>query len=98
VILALVNENNLSITNISLTPQHLGEIIDMINADELSSTNAKIVIETIFQNGGNPREIASEKNLLQTNDTGALQAIVEQVISENATQVQDYKNGNERIF
>jgi len=98
VILALVNEHHLHIANISLTPQHLGEVIKMVNADELSSTNAKIVIETIFANGGNPRDIATEKNLLQTNDTGALEAIVDQVITENAVQVADYKNGNERIF
>jgi len=99
VLLALMNEKNIfSISDISVTPQKLGEIISMINADELSSTNAKIVIETIFQNGGNPRDIAQEKNLLQTNDTEVLQSIVDTVLAQNTQQVDDYKNGNERIF
>jgi hypothetical protein len=40
----------------------------MVNASELSSTNAKIIVEELFHNGGKARDIATNKNLIQKND------------------------------
>ena len=70
----------------------------MVNADELSSWNAKIVVEELFANGGSARDIAESKNLIQKNDLWALETIVDSIISANPTQVEDYKSWNERIF
>jgi aspartyl-tRNA(Asn)/glutamyl-tRNA(Gln) amidotransferase subunit B len=70
----------------------------MVNSDELSSTNAKVVIEELFKNWGEARIIATERNLIQKNDLWALEAIVDSVINLNPTQVSDYKKGNEKIF
>jgi aspartyl-tRNA(Asn)/glutamyl-tRNA(Gln) amidotransferase subunit B len=70
----------------------------MVNADELSSTNAKLVVEELFINWGKAREIAESKNLIQKNDLWALEAIVDNIINANPTQVADYKWGNEKIF
>lgn len=99
VILALMKEALVDdIENIKVSAQELAEIIKMVNADELSSTNAKIVVEELFANGGKAREIAESKNLIQKNDLWALEAIVDSVIQSNPTQVEDYKSGNEKIF
>ncbi|MDD5769780.1 MAG: Asp-tRNA(Asn)/Glu-tRNA(Gln) amidotransferase subunit GatB [Candidatus Gracilibacteria bacterium] len=99
VILALMKENFIDdISKINITPEELSEVIKMVNADELSSTNAKIVVEELFANGGSVRNIATEKNLIQKNDLGALEKIVDDVIALNPTQIADYKSGNERIF
>lgn len=99
VVLALMKEALVDdITSIKVTPEELAEVIKMVNADELSSTNAKIVVEELFNNGWTARQIAAEKNLIQKNDLGALEAIVDGVITANPTQVSDYKNGNDKIF
>ena len=37
-------------------------------------------------------------NLRQTNDTGALEAIVDTVIANNQKQVEEYKSGKETLF
>jgi Asp-tRNA(Asn)/Glu-tRNA(Gln) amidotransferase B subunit len=51
VILALAKEENISdISSIKVSPEELAEVIKMVNADELSSTNAKVVIEELFKN------------------------------------------------
>jgi Asp-tRNA(Asn)/Glu-tRNA(Gln) amidotransferase B subunit len=51
-ILALAKEENISnINETKITPEELAEVIKMVNADELSSTNAKVVIEELFRNG-----------------------------------------------
>jgi aspartyl-tRNA(Asn)/glutamyl-tRNA(Gln) amidotransferase subunit B len=67
-------------------------------ADELSSTNSKVVIEELFQNGWDADAIVDAKNLRQKNDLWALESVVDEVISSNPDQVTDYKWGNERIF
>jgi len=48
--------------------RQLARVIELINSDELSSTNAKIVIEELFQNGGDADTIVDLKNLRQKND------------------------------
>lgn len=72
----------------------------MVNKDELSSTNAKIVIEELFRRGkdGNTNIIIDELGLRQTNDTGALEAIAQKVLADNPGQVAEYKAGKENLF
>jgi len=51
VVLSLMKEKNIDdINTIKITPEELSKVIKMVNADELSSTNAKIVIEELFKN------------------------------------------------
>lgn len=99
VVLALMKEALIDdISIVKITPEELSEVIKMVNADELSSTNAKLVVEELFINWGKAREIAESKNLIQKNDLWALEAIVDNIINANPTQVADYKWGNEKIF
>jgi aspartyl-tRNA(Asn)/glutamyl-tRNA(Gln) amidotransferase subunit B len=76
----------------------LAKVIDLVNHDELSSTNSKQVVEELFRNGWEADIIVDENNLRQKNDTEGLKAIVEQVLLENSKQVEDYKAGNVNIF
>lgn len=99
-LLALINESELvkNIADIKFEISELARVIELINSDELSSTNAKLVIEELFTSGWNADEIVDNKNLRQKNDMWALESIVDDVISTNPGQVSDYKWGNERIF
>jgi len=92
------SENIKKISELRFEIGELARTIEMVNADELSSTNSKQVIEELFQNGGKADVIVDENNLIQKNDTAVLEAIVEAVLSENQSQVADYKAGNQNIF
>ena len=70
----------------------------MVNADELSSTNSKQVVEELFNNGWDADIIIDENNLRQKNDLWALESIVDEVIKSNEKQVEDYKWWNTNIF
>lgn len=99
VILALMKDSIYNdITKQKITPEELSSTIKMINSDELSSTNAKIVLQKLFNNWWEARDIANKNNLIQKNDLTALEKIVDDVILNNPTQIQDYKNWNEKIF
>ena len=76
----------------------VGKVIQMVNADELSSTNSKLVIEKLVFEWGKASEWVEKLWLKQSNDTSALEAIVDQIIIENDSQVTEYKAGKETLF
>ncbi len=74
------------------------KVIQMVNNDELSSTNSKIVIEKLVFEWGDANSLVDTLGLRQKNDTEALQKIVEKVIAENPNQVNEYKSGKVNLF
>ncbi|MDD2565741.1 MAG: Asp-tRNA(Asn)/Glu-tRNA(Gln) amidotransferase subunit GatB [Candidatus Gracilibacteria bacterium] len=92
--------DNLNFGNIPFDISEMSEIIILTNKDELSSTNAKIVVEELFKRGnsGKTSEIVDEFGLRQTNDTGALEQVVKNVIENNPTQLAEYKAGKVNLF
>lgn len=71
----------------------------MVNKDELSSTNSKSVVkELLATQGGSTDEIVDRLGLRQVNDSSALEAVVEQVITEFAAQVAEYQAGKIQLF
>jgi len=100
ILLAIMNESETvkNISELKFEIKELARVIELVNNDELSSTNSKQVIEELFNNGWEADIIVDENNLRQKNDTWALEAIVDQVIAENTKQVEDYKGWNVNIF
>lgn len=64
----------------------------------LSSRGAKDILVIMHKEGGDPQTIAEEKGLIQTNDEGAIKALVEKAISENPEVVAVYKSGKENAI
>lgn len=99
VVLWFMKEQNIDdIRQIKISPKDLSEVINMLNSNELSSTNAKVVLENVFKNWVDPREFAITNNLIQKNDIEALEKIVLEVLKNNPSQVEDYKSWNQKIF
>lgn len=70
ILLALMNESEdiKKISDLKFDIAQLAKVIQLVNADELSSTNSKQVIEELFANGGEADIIVDENNLRQKND------------------------------
>ena len=100
ILLALIKESEEinSISDLKFEILQLAEVIKLVNKDELSSTNSKQVIEELFNNWGNTDSIVDSKKLRQKNDLWALESIVDDVITNNSKQVEDYKWWNENLF
>ena len=100
ILLALINESddNINISELKFDIKELARVIELVNNDELSSTNSKQVVEELFLNGWEADIIIDENNLRQKNDTWALDNIVVEVIKNYPNQVADYKAWNENIF
>jgi aspartyl-tRNA(Asn)/glutamyl-tRNA(Gln) amidotransferase subunit B len=81
-----------------LEPTNLAVVIDMVSSGDLSSRGAKDLIQIIYSEEGNAREIAEEQGLLQNSNEEEISKIVQQIISENPTVVDDFKSGKENAL
>ncbi len=77
---------------------HMAELAGMITDGSLGSRGAKDILAMIVVNDDSPVKIAKEKNLLQSNDEGALKSIVAKIIDENPEVVATYKAGKENAI
>ena len=88
----------MGLADIKAETSEIAEVIKMVSADELSSTNSKIVIEKLVFEGGKASEWVESLGLKQSNDTGALEAIADAVIAESQTQLAEYQGGKVNLF
>ncbi len=74
-------------------------LLDMIGANELSSRGAKDLLPLMLTDINlDVKKTAEEKGMIQKNDPEALKAIVMEVLTENPSQVADFKSGKESMF
>ena len=91
----LLNLQNEDITETKVTPAHLVELIDLIDAGTLSVTLAKTVLEEAFQTGHAPGKIVGEKGYTQIDDASIVESAVAQALEANPEAVADYLKGKE---
>lgn len=70
-----------------ISPESLAETIQMISRGEISSRGAKDILKVLEAEGGEPRRIAEEKNLIQESDREILKKVVKEVLAENPGDV-----------
>lgn len=90
--------DKIGLADIQAETGEIAEVINMVNADELSSTNSKVIIEKLVFEWGKARAWVEALGMQQTNDTAALEAIVDAVIQDNPSQVAEYRAGKEALF
>lgn len=77
-------------------------IYELISANKLSSTNAKILFKELIVMDSmiDIEKYATEKGYIQVSDEGAIIAIVDEVLADPASQkaVEDLKNGNDKVI
>lgn len=89
----MVNENNLTFAQAPVTPENLAAMIALIEKGTISGKIAKKVIVSMWETGKDPDTIVKEQGLVQITDTGAIEAIVKEVIANNPKSVEDFNNG-----
>ena len=67
-------------------------LLDLIASDVISGKIAKDVFEAMWNGEGDADAIIEARGLKQITDTGAIEAIVDEVLASNAQQVENYRN------
>jgi aspartyl-tRNA(Asn)/glutamyl-tRNA(Gln) amidotransferase subunit B len=93
-----LNDSGLSIDDVTLAPETLAKLIDMVTDKTIGASAGKTVLTELFKNGGDPAQIVKEKNLLQMTDVNAIQEIVTKILNDNPKEVDEFNGGKETLF
>jgi aspartyl-tRNA(Asn)/glutamyl-tRNA(Gln) amidotransferase subunit B len=91
----LLHATDIQISDSKVSPEHLVEMLDLIDEGTLSGAAAKTVFEEMFHSGKRAKEIIAEEGLTQISDAEEMKEIVARVVAANAQAVADFKKGKE---
>ena len=92
---SLLNKEGLDIEQSPVTAEQLGGMILRIKDDTISGKIAKMVFEAMAAGEGSADEIIEKKGLKQVTDSGAIEAMLDEVLAANAEQVEQYRASDE---
>ena len=95
---AFLNKENLSILETKVDSINLGNLLSRIEDSTISGKIAKEVFEEMWNSKKSPDEIIEEKGLKQVTDSSEIEKIINQVLEQNQSQLEQYKSGKEKLF
>lgn len=97
-VLAKLNENNTSITHCPLPAQHILGLVKLVDAGTISNNQAREVFAELWENPDiQPAEQAKAMGF-EPADTGAIESIIDEVITANPDKVTEIQAGNEKLL
>ena len=89
-----LNANGLNnLDDSPLTPARAVELVTLLADDTISSKQGKEVFSAVLDEDKDPSAIVEERGMKQVSDTGALEAVIDQVLADNPDKVEAYKGG-----
>ncbi|MBK8327125.1 MAG: Asp-tRNA(Asn)/Glu-tRNA(Gln) amidotransferase subunit GatB [Moraxellaceae bacterium] len=98
-LLGALNKAEKDISQSPISAEQLGGLINRINDNTISGKIAKQVFGFMWDaEGKSADDIISEKGLKQETDTGAIEAVINEVIAASPQQLADYRGGKDKLF
>ena len=93
-----LNKQGLEISNSPVAGTQLGALVGLISDGTISGRIARDVFSEMCETSKDPADIVEAKGLKQVSDTGELEGLIDEVISNGSAQLEQYKSGNEKII
>ena len=97
-ILGYVYKYDISIQDLYLTPERLAVILKSMSDGTISSKQAKELFFLVLEREQEPADIMKSEGMQQISDDSALIAVITEVLDENSSQIEEYKNGKTNMF
>jgi aspartyl-tRNA(Asn)/glutamyl-tRNA(Gln) amidotransferase subunit B len=94
----LANETGTPVHESPVTPEHLGELIVLVETKTINSKIAKDLVTRMWNGEGSPKVIVEREGLAQTSDPAAVEKFIDQVLAANEKSVSDYKAGKTNVM
>jgi aspartyl-tRNA(Asn)/glutamyl-tRNA(Gln) amidotransferase subunit B len=95
---AALNKSGLEIADSPVSAAQLAGLIGRIKDGTISGKIAKQVFGAIWAGEGDADAVIASKGLKQIADSGAIEAIVDSIVSANPEQAQQYRSGKDKVF
>lgn len=97
-VLGALNKAGLEIGQCPVDAERLAGLLKRIADDTISGKIAKQVFEAMWQGQETADQIIESQGLKQITDTGAIEAIIDKIITDNPGQVEQYLSGKDKVF
>jgi len=97
-IAAKLNVEDKTIADSPIQPAQLADLLKRISDSTISNNAAKQVFEQMWSGHADVDAIIEAKGLKQVSDSGAIEAMVDDVLAANAAMVEEFKAGKEKAF
>ncbi|NEO84479.1 MAG: Asp-tRNA(Asn)/Glu-tRNA(Gln) amidotransferase subunit GatB [Spirulina sp. SIO3F2] len=97
-IAAYLNSEKLAVTEIALTPANLAELVTLIEKGTISGKIAKEILPELLTDAVDSVEkLVESKGMTQISDTGALEAMIDELLTANPDKVEQFRAGKTKL-
>lgn len=95
---AALNKANLNIQSSPVSTEQLSGLLRCIHDKTISNNIGKQVFEAMWNGEGCADDIIEKKGLKQITDTGEIEKVIDEIIANNPNQVEQFRNGKDKLF
>jgi aspartyl-tRNA(Asn)/glutamyl-tRNA(Gln) amidotransferase subunit B len=93
----LMNETGLPPAGWKLTPAGLAEVLSLLEAGTVNGAGAKVLVEALFRDGGDPAALVKSRGLAQVSDGGAIEAAIDAVLAASPADLERHRSGKKDL-
>jgi aspartyl-tRNA(Asn)/glutamyl-tRNA(Gln) amidotransferase subunit B len=93
-----LNADDKSIDSCPVAAPVLAQLIGRIADGTVSNNGARQIFDALWTEGGEVDALIEAKGLKQMSDSGALSAIVDEVLAANPKSIEEYRAGKDKAF
>jgi len=93
-----LNNSGTDATASPVSPERLVGLLQLVDQGRISLKVAREIFPEVYSSGKMPEQIVQEKGLLQVSDEGALDKIIDEVLTKNPVQVAQFKEGKQQVL
>ena len=97
-LLGRLNDSGLDAASAPVTPAMLGGLIKRIADGTISGKIAKEIFAALWSEGGTADDLIEVRGLRQISDVGAIEKIIDDVLTGNPRSVAEFRAGREKAF
>jgi len=97
-LLRLLKDEGGSVTTLRFSTVQFANLLAAVEKGTISANAGKDVFGVMFRTGKEPEAIIEEKGLAQVSDTGAVEAVVDDILAKNADAVEKYRAGKKQMY
>jgi aspartyl-tRNA(Asn)/glutamyl-tRNA(Gln) amidotransferase subunit B len=95
---AALNKADIDISASPVSADHLGQLVLRIADNTISGKIAKTIFEALWNQEGSVDQIIDKHGLKQVTDTGAIEALIDKIMTDHPQHVADYRSGKDKLF
>jgi len=95
---ARMNKDDISLSEVPVTPVQVKGMLLRMEDGTISAKTGKQVFDELWSGAESADAVIESKGLKQISDTGAIEAMVDEVLAANPGQVAEYRGGKDKLM